>query len=304
MKRNNQILNNFFEFFRQHSPLPVIILINISIFVFVNIVKVLFFLFNINDPHIYLNFISFLAVPADLHRLLTRPWTIITYMFLHEGFFHLLCNMLILYFVGKLFIIYIGSKRFVKVYLLGGISGAALFILAYNIFPAFNSSLPVAVALGASASVLAIFAALATFIPNYSVSFFLLGKIKLKYIIAVLLLIDLLSIDKGNPGGHIAHLGGALYGFCYIWGGNKQYNKINFFKKIKKLFSIKPKMKKVHHSASHHEKVRYMSDEEYNAMQKENQKKIDMILEKISKSGYQSLSKEEKDFLFSQSKKN
>jgi len=300
MNHNHQIINDFFAFFRQRSPLPVIILINIAVFIFVNLVKTGIYLANLSNTSAFLKFISLLAVPANINSLLEKPWTIITYMFLHEGFFHILFNMLILFFAGKLFLQYIGRKRIINVYIFGGICGAAFFILSYNIFPVFESSLNIAVALGASASVLAVLTAIATFIPNYSITLFLLGRIKLKYIVAILLLIDLMSIEKNNPGGHIAHLGGALYGFVFIYFGNKNYLKLKVFKKIKGFFSFKPKLRKVH--SSKYNDVRYMSDDKYNAEKVKEQNKIDKILDKISRSGYQSLTKEEKDFLFSKSR--
>lgn len=302
MNHNHQIINDFFSFFRKRSPLPVLILINIIVFIMVNLIKTALFLANINEPLFFLKFLSWIAVPADINTLLIKPWTLITYMFLHEGFFHIFFNMLILFFAGKLFLHYIGRKRLISVYLFGGISGAAFFILSYNFFPVFENSLSNAIALGASASVLAILTAVATFIPDYSVTLLLLGKIKLKYIVAILLLIDLISIERGNPGGHIAHLGGAFYGFAFIYFGNKNYLKLNFLKNIKKIFSFKPKLKKVY-SSKNKDNVRNMSDEEYNAEKIIKQKKIDKILEKISHSGYESLTKEEKDFLFSQSRK-
>ena len=163
-----------------------------------------------------------LAVPADLGSLIYKPWTLITYMFLHYDFLHILFNMLWLFWFGQLFMQFIIPKRMLSVYLLGGLSGALLYIIAFNLIPAFQPSVPVSIALGASASVYAVVVAVCAYIPDYSMGLLLIGRVKLKYIAIVVVVIDILSISQGNAGGHIAHLGGALFVILVCYKAKKR----------------------------------------------------------------------------------
>ena len=300
---NPNPLGNLKKFFLSKSVLTRLILINIAVFLIVNLIKIFFYLFKINPNIDHFSEISkavfYLAVPANINALFARPWTIITYMFLHENFLHIFFNMLVFYFAGQIFVSYLGEKKLILTYILGGIFGAIFYIAAFNIFPAFSASLPYSLALGASASVLAILIAISTYIPNYSLNLLLLGRIKLKYIAIVLVFIDLLSIDKGNAGGHLAHLGGAFYGFFYIRLLKSQGSFPTF--SFSDMFKRKKKYTKFRTIRNEHE--RPLTDEEYNERRAARQKKIDAILEKISKSGYESLSKEEKELLFNASNK-
>jgi membrane associated rhomboid family serine protease len=277
-----------------------LILINIIVFILANISSLFLSLYKV--PHTYSLFTEWFAVPSNPHTLLHKPWTIFTYMFLQESFMHILFNMIMLYFGGTLFLQFLGSKKLLSTYIIGGIVGALVYILAFNYFPLFSDVVKDSVALGASASVIAVLVAIAFYIPDYSVMLFIFGKIKMKYIAIVLVLIDVLSIEKENPGGHIAHLGGALWGFTYIMllKNNNNIFKIfnsfgNFFKN---LFKKKPKLK-----VEYNKQGRPLTDDEYNKIKVDKQKKIDTILDKISKTGYDNLTKEEKEFLFSASNK-
>jgi len=242
--------------------------------------------------------VSWFAVPSDISALLSKPWTIFTYMFLQENFFHIFFNMFVLYFGGKIFLEYLSQKKLLSTYIWGGLIGGLFYVIAFNAFPVFSQYKTLSVALGSSASVLAILVAIATYVPNYSMTLILLGRVKLKYIALALVVIDILSIQKGNPGGHIAHLGGALWGYLYIavlkngFDMNKFFNNFNF-SNIFKTF-MKPKKS----ASKHYSKNRSVSDEDYNYHKKYDQKQIDSILDKISKSGYESLSKAEKEILF------
>jgi len=293
------------ELFRGKSALSILLLINVAVFVLISLIRLFAFLYQPHDAEVIIvqpvsAIAQWLAVPASVTMLLQRPWTLISYMFLHETLLHILFNMLILYFGGRIFMEYLGGKKMVATYLFGGIMGAAFYIGAFNVFPVFAGVVDQSVALGASASVLAILVAIATFIPDYTVNFMFVGKIKLKYIALIFVAIDLLSIEKSNPGGHIAHLGGAVWGFVYIMALKKGTDMSKIFapisKLFRKLFAPKPKLR-VHYSQ------RPMTDDQYNKNRAEHQKKIDAILDKISKSGYESLSREEKDMLFKASKK-
>jgi len=292
----DSILNNLKQEFKQGTILNKLIYINVGVFLLFSILGVFSwaaFKFNIHP------FLERLYLPADSSILLIQPWTFVTYMFLHNGFLHLLFNMIWLHFGGKIFLQYLNPKQLLSTYILGGISGGLLFIIAYNYVPALTMHTQNAQALGASASVLAIVVAIATYSPNYSVRFPFIGIVKLKHIAIVCVILDVLSIPQGNAGGHIAHLGGALFGYFYI----KQLKKGNdisngfsdFLNKLVNTFKTKSKLKTVH--------KRSKSDKQFNKEKTEQQKAVDLVLEKISKSGYESLSKEEKATLFSASKK-
>ena len=184
---------------------------------------------------------------------------------------------------------YLSQTKLISTYLMGGIIGAIIYIVAFNIFPVFEAIRFDSLAIGASASVLAILVAAATHVPNYPI--IQRTPIKLKHIAIAAIIIDILSIPEGNAGGHIAHLGGALYGFMYIHLQKRNINSGYLIERIILLFSNKKYVK---------HKKRNESDYDYNARKKEQEKRINNILEKISKSGYDSLSPEEKDELFKQ----
>jgi membrane associated rhomboid family serine protease len=297
------------QFFRRKSILGRLIIINVLVFVVVNIINLLLFLFNVQNHPSDVSGISlisyYFAVPADLESLLYRPWTLLTYMFLQENFFHIFFNMIVLYFGGRIFLEYLDQKKLLSTYILGGFAGAFFYIIAFNIFPVFSESVYYSVALGASASVLAILVAIATYVPEYSVMLVLFGKVKLKYLALAVVLIDLLSISRGNAGGHIAHLGGAVWGFGYIWFFKKGTDfTINFkvmnFSRFFKYFT-RPKDTSAFDTTVNN--GRPLTDDEYNIRKKNQQERIDKILDKISRSGYSSLSKEEKELLFKSSNK-
>ncbi len=285
--------------FYGRSALSKLLLINVIVFLFIQLVNVGFFLFNVNpvlsETLPISKSVYWLALPSDVELLLLRPWTLISYMFLHESIFHIFFNMLMLYVGGGLFASYLGSKKLVYTYIFGGIIGGIFYVVSFNLFPAFENLKHASIALGASASVLAILVAIATYIPNFTMQLFLFGKVKLKYLVIAFIILDLLSIDKGNPGGHIAHIGGAAWGFLSIW-----IPRLGLFK-FKPRSKLKYKLGKGNTKAKPIQ--RPMTDDEYNTIKQNNQKRIDGILDTISKRGYDALSKEEKDFLFNHQNK-
>ncbi len=285
------IKNNF----KGVNSLTKLIYINVGVFLIASVLRVLSFLFMVNGWE----FLSYFTLPASIPLLIKKPWSIISYMFLHQSFIHLLFNMLWLYFGGQIFLSFFDNKKLISTYVLGGISGAVLFILSFNLFPVFATALPNAVALGASASVLAIIMAIATKSPNYSIRLLLIGNIKLKHIAIVSIVLDIMSIPQGNAGGHIAHLGGAFFGYLYVKQLNSGNDIANSFNKImdnlNSYLKKDPKLKKAY--------SRKKSDQDYRKEKVQNQAKIDNILDKIAKSGYEGLTKEEKDILFKASKK-
>ena len=287
--------------YNQGTTLTKLILINLAVFLTIKILSVIFYL--VQNTQGDTAIMNFLSLPADLSVLIKRPWTIITYMFLHYGFLHILFNMLWLYWFGKIFLEYLDQKKLLSVYLLGGLAGGALYIISYNISPAFRDALPVSVALGASAAVMAIVMAISFYVPDYRIMLMFIGPVKLKYLAIAVILIDVLSIQGSNAGGHIAHLGGALFGILYA-GQIKRGKDLSrgFNRLMDSLFSMfkrRPKMKVKYKKPE----GRVETDIEYNTRKAEEQKEIDRILEKISKSGYDALTKEEKEILFRSSKK-
>jgi len=288
--QNPNIFDGLKRFFSQGSVLAVLIMINTGIWIIVQIVRVFLFLYNEPDSSIAITrMFSFLALPASLPKLITMPWTFLTYMFFHIDFWHILFNMLWLYWFGKIFLDYLTGRKLLFVYIFGGISGGLLYIIAFNLFPAFSAMLPRSYALGASASVMAVVAAISFFMPNYSLNLLFLGKIKIIYLAIILFVFDFFMIPAGNSGGHLAHIGGALFGFLYI----------QFLPSGKiRLFGDLLSRKRKHFDSYKGSPSRPLTDEAYNFQKAERQKRTDEILEKISKGGYDSLSREEKEFLF------
>lgn len=286
------ILDGIKNFFLQRNVLSRLMLINISIWVICLFISVFTWLFNISD----ISFVTKLfAVPANLSVLADKPWTLFTYMFLQEEFWHLFFNMLMLYYGGQIFLQFLSQKQLLWTYIVGGLFGALFFILVFNAFPVFENMRNHAVALGSSASVMAILIAAATYHPDYSINLFLLGNIRMKWVAIVFVIIDFLSISKGNSGGHVAHLGGALWGFLYAYFIKRDFDFYTIFKK-KARIRVKSK------NADKYQQ-RPKTDEQFNAERAMEQEEIDRILEKIAKNGYSSLTEREKEFLFRQSKK-
>ena len=285
--------------FKKGSSLTKLIYINLGVFMLIKILQVFLFLLNIQQANFEI--INWLAVPAYLPDLATRFWTPITYMFLHEGFIHILFNMLWLFWFGTIFLEYFDQKKLITVYLLGGLSGAFLYIFSFNVFPVFSDVLNRSIALGASASVMAIVIAVAAYVPNYVVRLVLIGPVKIKYIaIAALVFTSILDFSA-NTGGKIAHLGGALLGFLYVTQYKKGKDIGKWFDRIMdsvfSLFKPRTKMKVTY-------KKPPKDDKEYNHYKAQQQEEINNILDKISKGGYDSLSKKEKEILFKMSDKN
>jgi len=292
-------VNDIKNTFKSGGNLTKLIYINIGFFLFSIILNILFFLFK--QPGSQTLFLDWLALPADLSKLLVRPWTMFSYMFLQLDFLHILFNLLWLYSFGKLFLFYLDEKKLLSVYLLGGLSGAFLYLLTYNLFPVFEPARDISVALGASAAVMAVVVAISTYAPNHIVYVPFFGKVKIKYFAIIFIALDLLFIynRSSNLGGHIAHLGGALFGFYYIYRMRKGIDIAKGFDRLLNsflsIFNKRPKMKVSYKKPE--------TDMEYNARKSNEQKEINKILDKIAKSGYDSLTTKEKEQLFRMSSK-
>jgi len=303
-KQNQNPFEDVKKFFKSKNMLVRLIIINVAVWLMIRFLDVLFDLFNLNVTE---NIIAWLAVPAALGNLIFKPWTPITYMFLHYDFWHILFNMLWLYWFGRIFLEYLNERQLLSTYLFGGLAGALLYIISFNIFPKFQDTYIQSIALGASASVMAVVVAISYYVPNYKIHLLFLGPVRIIYIALFSIGLDIIMIKSSNSGGHLAHLGGAIWGFYFVYMLKKGTDLSSLIKglslsKIKSYFyrSRKTKFKNVYTNTS----KRPVSDEDYNLKKNMDQKKIDKILDKISKSGYESLTKEEKEMLFRTSNKN
>ncbi len=280
--------------FRYGNMVMKLIFVNIGVFVFFGLFY--FVSYIIQNDSFYHIALSKLEMPASLSTFVYQPWAIISYMFLHTALMHILFNMLWLYWFGEIFVLHLGDKKILPLYLIGGLAGALVYLLCFNLLPVFKPQLDGSLMLGASASVFAIVFAAATVNPEYEVNLILIGPVRIKYIAAVSLLLDVINIPYGNAGGYLAHVGGALSGYLYIKGLQSGTDIFSPLEKIKGLFRRKSKVK-VAYKNTDYQKAAGKS------ITKNEQQRVDEILDKIARSGYDSLNKEEKDFLFHYSKK-
>lgn len=272
-----------------------LIFINVGIFCIASVWLVLHRLFNADGYAL----LRFFELPSGFPRLIIQPWSLISYMFLHTDFLHLLFNMLWLYWFGNLFLRWFTEKQLGGIYFMGGIFGGILYILAYNIFPMFADAVSQAYLLGASASVLAIVVATAMRAPDEVVYLLFLGAVKLKYIALFVVALSFFNIISTNAGGNIAHIGGAAFGFIFAYYYKQGKDLTKWINRLIDLIVnwIKPRPKM---------KVRMGSrqmDMEYNKNKKERMAEIDAILDKMKRSGYDGLTAEEKKKLFKAGKK-
>ncbi len=276
-----------------------LIAINVLVFILFFLLKTIAYLFQLPSDFL----LEWFVFPKEPMEFLLKPWSIITYSFLHSGIWHILSNMLILYFSGIYFLNYFSPKRLLNYYFLGVIIGALVYMLSYNLFPAFQGT-GRSYLMGASAGVMAVLIGIASHVPNMRVRLMLIGSVKFWWIAAFLVVLDVIQIPMGNAGGHLAHLGGAALGYLYT-NQLKKGNDIgkwfeNLMDYIASIFSPrerKARMKTVHRTGKTAKTARRTTTSR-SVSKDEKQKRVDAILDKISKSGYESLSKAEKDFLF------
>ncbi len=277
--------------FKNAGIVEKLIYINISVFVLGLLMTVFSSLFKIQSTFLG----DWFALSSSFSSLLTKPWALISYGFLHGGFLHILFNCMWLYLFGRLFLDYFTQKQLLSFYILGTLWGGLFFLVAMNFFPLFAGQTYTLV--GASAGISAIIIGTATHIPNYQLRFALIGYVKVWHLAAFFVVLDLIKLAGSNAGGHFAHLGGALFGYLYI--SSLSSKEVNIFKSFTNLFLKKKKapLKTVHNSKKKTGPTGPFKNKS------ENQQQIDEILDKIGKSGYDTLSKEEKEFLFKQGKK-
>jgi len=289
-------------FNRRDNALVQLILLNVLVFAAVVLLEAITYLGQAAAAQVLV--MRQLELSANLGVLLRHPWTVLTYAFTHQGFFHILFNMLNLYWFGQLLREYLGDRRLVSIYVLGPLAGAAVFLLAYNLIPILRPAADAGqMVLGASAAVTAVIVAAATLLPDYTFMLILIGPVKIKWIAAAVVLISLAGVNSNNTGGEIAHLGGALLGFVFIkqlQAGRDLGRPVqavgNWFARLS---SRQPAMR-VSRSERRPEPVAASaaSPARKPAPGQPLQDEIDTILDKISRSGYESLSKEEKQKLF------
>ena len=275
---------------KDNNALVKIILIIVVVFVSASLIEIFLTLSGTGDA--FKLFINKLMLPASFTTFITQPWSLISYFFLHLGFTHILWNMLFLYWFGKIIQDNIGNNAVISLYVLGGIIGGLSYMALFNIIPYYDNRISESLMLGASAGVFSIVAGSATLLPNYTFYLLFLGPVRIKYIALFYILLSFLDVTGSNAGGEIAHLGGAMIGYLFIRQlqngvniGEGVINIVNFFNKEKN--------KKSDQKSSPTEETKYdISQDE-----------IDKILDKISESGYSSLSKNEKEKLFNASKK-
>ena len=259
------ITKNFFP----NKEMPIhkyIILINVLVFLIPLIMNTILYLLNIKT----LSFFNFFDLHPQINYLLKNIWTIITYAFIHNDIYHIFWNMFILYFASEYFLNFFDEKKYIKTYFYGILFGGLFFVLSYNLFPVFKNDFTTLI--GSSAAVYSVLIFICSYFPNNKVNL-ILFNIELKYIGVIYILLSLVQIPVENPGGNIAHLGGALWGYLYAMSVYNNSFNIDLKEIINKL--------------------------KFNNLNKsENQKMIDAILDKISESGYESLTKKEKELLF------
>ncbi len=293
--------------FKNYNIVVKLIAINIAVFLLLNLIQV--FVYLTIDASDFMRegavlvkmnkVLAFVSVPATLKALLFKFWTPLTYMFVHLSFWHILGNMLWLYFLGMMLIRYLKDTDFLALYIVGGLAGALMYILAFNIFPIFSDTKIFSILLGASASVTAIVVAMATLKPNEEVYLFGLLRIKLVYIAIFMVIYDVFLLQGDNAGGNFAHIGGAIYGFFY----GREFKKGNnitagFANLIGRILGIEyAKRKKRRNFKVVKNTLHTKDDYQYNQTVTEINTEINKILAKISKVGYNKLSKKEKDFL-------
>ncbi len=280
-----------------------LIVINVAVFLLMGTIYVLS---TIGETEWVYAFVSKqFTIPPRFGDFILRPWTLITYAFAHSltDIFHILFNMLIFYWFGRLFIEYLGNDKLIALYLLGAITGGVVYLLVYNGVPYFIERSGFAGMVGASAAVYAIVTGAAVLMPNYTFYLMFLGPIRIKYIAGFYIILSFLGSVGSNAGGNIAHLGGALMGFIYIkqlqvgvnWGGWITVT----LDWLKELFQPRPKVKVTYRKPEPKPKMKARSS----VASKASQDEIDAILDKISERGYESLTSDEKEKLFNASKK-
>lgn len=277
--------------YRHGSYLTKLIYINLAIWIMVRLAAVVLILGGNEN----LSFVEWLSLPASFGQFLSRPWTLVSYMFLHYELLHLILNLLWLYSFGRIFLEYHPPRKLLSLYLWGGLWGGLFFMAAYNFFPYFQQAIDFSQLLGASAAVIAIVVATAVYVPNHVIHLILIGPVKIKWIALFSVVLYVVNLTGSNAGGNFAHLGGAFWGLFYMTLFKSGFDiSARTEHLLDRLFSWSKPKKNL--------KVKYNSgnyrDYDYNREKKAEQEEINRVLDKISSSGYDSLTSDEKEKLF------
>lgn len=300
----NSVLDDFKNAWnRPNNGLSQLIIINVAVFVLLGVLAVISSI--AGAENVFLVTYKQFTIPAPFGDFLMRPWTLITYAFAHSlnNLWHIIMNMLVLYWFGRLFVEYFGSQKLINLYVLGAIAGGVTYLLAYNLIPFYSERMVMFSGMvGASAAVYAISVATATYFPDHKFFLLFFGPVKIKYLVGIYIFFSFLGSVGSNAGGNLAHLGGALMGFIYakqllkgVEMGTWVFKSMEF---IKSFFISRPKIKVSHKQSKSEAK----KDKKHTSKPDVNQAEIDKILDKISERGYDSLTKEEKEKLFNASK--
>lgn len=317
------MINEIKKHFEEGNMVTRLILANAAVFILIRLLELFNYLFSFS-----FDYVSWFILPSAVLEFLLQPWSIISYNFMHEDFFHIAFNMVVLHVFGNVLYMLLGNRKILPLYIMGGVAGGLFFMLCYNLLPAFSQVSQSTYLLGASAAVMSIIVASATLEPNFEIVISPFQKhIKIKYIALAFIIIDLLTITRNNPGGHLSHLGGAVFGYWFITqlkNGNdlsvpfnNQLDKVaSWIKKIRNKnkytsfgspennTSTKPKYNNdtlnIHTKNNQNAKPNSAAQKQRSILQ---QQKLDAILDKISQKGYASLSTQEKEFLFNESNK-
>lgn len=295
--------DNFFTRLWKSNVVGQFICVNVAVYIIAVFIAVFSLFFN--SPSWGAEWVNLLGLPASLTGIMYRPWTLLTYMFLHTELWHILWNMLALYAFGKIFLNFYSVRHFVGIYVLGGIFGGLFFVAAFNVFPYFAPYINGAPLVGASAAVLAVVAASAVRSPNYRVVLLLFGSVRLSTIAWVTFLLSFLMLTGDNPGGNFAHLGGMFAGWLVAFLLNRGYDLTNVVNRpldfLSRIFKKRPKARKkakFNFVRGEGAAAKRSGDYAYNARKKADEAEVDKILEKIKTGGYASLSEAEKKRLF------
>ncbi|GAB4002566.1 rhomboid family intramembrane serine protease [Spirosoma daeguense] len=296
------------EFSKPNNTLVQLILVNVVIFLVLLLGKVS--LTMAQNLEVYEFARAQLMLPGDLSAFLHKPWTLFTYFFTHDEIFHILYNMLFLYWFGRLIDEYLGNRRLIGLYITGGLAGGLLYLAMYNLVPYFQVQSDAARMLGASAAAFSVAVGAATLLPNYTFHLLFFGPVRIKYIVFFFIILSVAQSAGTNAGGNLAHLGGAMMGFCYVKLlqngtdlGRPIYWVVNGWSNLLK---PKPAIKVSYRqrSSTSAQTSSYASAASSSSMSTPDQDEIDTILDKISRSGYESLTREEKQKLFRASQRN
>ena len=298
------------EFNKPNNTLVQLILVNVIVFLVLLLTKV--GLTMAQNLGVYYLIVEQLMMPGKVTALLHKPWTLFTYFFTHEDIFHILYNMLFLYWFGRLIDEYLGNRRLMGLYIMGGLAGGLLYLAMYNLVPYFQGQADTARMLGASAAAFSVAVGAATLLPNYTFHLLFFGAVRIKYIVFFFIILSVAQSAGINAGGHLAHLGGALMGFVYV---KLLQNGTDLGRPIywiidgwSNLLKPKPAVKVSYRQRSNAntQASAYVSAPGSSASSAStpDQDEVDTILDKISRSGYESLTREEKQKLFRASQRN